>query len=964
VSADRWGQVQELYHATRERQPSLRAEFLAQACPNDAELRREVESLLAHEGQADGLLESPVWKHVGPGDNTSAPTAMAAGSELGVFRIVELLGVGGMGEVYRATDTRLHRDVAIKVLPSEYARQPEWLSRFHREARALAALNHPCIAAIYGLEESGGICALAMELAEGATLAARMARGPVPLASSLAIAKQIAEALEYAHEKGIVHRDLKPANVKITREGAVKVLDFGLAKATQRSDAPDDLTAEPTVTATKAGTVLGTPAYMPPEQAKGDLVDRRADIWAFGVVLFEMLSGRRLYPQASMTETLAAVMRDEPRWKELPANTPAAVRRLLERCLEKDAKRRLRDIGEARIAIEDCLAGKVDAAGLERTPKRRLNRLAMAAVLAAALVAGVELSRLRFQERPLPAQTVRYRIPVPEGMKLAGSESFSLSPDGKILAYTAADADQILRIWVQPLDSLEPRLLPGTEIRGGDPPPIWSPDSKFLAFDAGGTLKKVDLTGSPPVTICSTTAVVLGGAWSRQGVIIFGNEKGGLMRVPEKGGNAVPLTKMDPTRGERTQGFPTVLPDGRHFLYSRFSSVPENSGVYVGSLDTQFGEQGLRLVVATPYTAQFVPLANGNGRLLFLRDGTVWAQDLDTSRLDLVGEPARVAEHVGAFLGLGWFSASPGGTLVYRNPAEQLFQMAWFDRQGKRLASVGEPTYLGLPTVSPDGTRVAMPIFDGRKMNLWIYDVARGVRKRLTDDPGMADNPLWSADGKRLIFSSSRGGHQDLYQMAASGEGSAELLYASDDDKGPTSWSPDGRFMVYETRGAATGRDVWIVPLEETGMRNAVPLLQTPANESSGAFSPAGRWFAYDSDHSGAYEVYIQEFAPAAPGYLGGAKIQVSRGGGSNPHWRADGKELFYMSQDRTVMSVAVPPGATFQPGVPQRLFRYSKTWRGDPVGDAKRFLFAVPVEHPAPQPFTVVLNWQAELKK
>ena len=326
---------------------------------------------------------------------------MAAGATLGVFRIVELLGVGGMGEVYRATDTRLHRDVAIKVLPAEYANQPEWLSRFHREARALAALNHPCIAAIYGLEESGGICALAMELAEGTTLAARMARGRLPLESSLGIARQIAEALEYAHEKGIVHRDLKPANVKITPEGAVKVLDFGLAKATQQSVATNDLTGAPTLTTTSAGAILGTPAYMPPEQAKGEPVDRRADIWAFGVVLFEMLSGRRLYPQASTTETLAAVIRDEPRWEELPSNTPPAIRKLLGRCLEKDAKRRLRDIGEARIAIEDCLAGKADAAGPERAPKRRLSGVAMAAVLVAAIVvAGVEFARLRFPAPP------------------------------------------------------------------------------------------------------------------------------------------------------------------------------------------------------------------------------------------------------------------------------------------------------------------------------------------------------------------------------------------------------------------------------------------------------------------------------------------------------------------------------------------------------------------------------------
>jgi hypothetical protein len=475
VSTDRWGQIQELYHAALDRHSSNRAEFLSQACPNDPELRRDVESLLAHEGHADDLLESPAWEHVGPNEtDASSPAAIAVGTQLGVFRIVELLGVGGMGEVYRATDTRLHRDVAIKVLPTEYAHQPEWLSRFHREARALAALNHPCIAAIHGLEESGGICALAMELVEGATLAVRIARGPLPQEGALAIARQIAEALEYAHEKGFVHRDLKPANVKVTPEGVVKVLDFGLAKATRQGVAPNDLTAEPTMTATRAGAILGTPAYMAPEQAKGELVDRRADIWAFGVVLFEMLSGRRLYPQQSVTETLAAVMRDDPRWEELPGDTPAAIRTLLGRCLEKDSKRRL-DIGEARIAIEDCLAGKADAHVPKGVSKRRPASVVAAVVLAGFVVAGVELARVRFPARTQPAQTVRYRIPIPEGVRLARSEAFALSTDGKTLAFLAYPvSDNVLRVWVQPLDSLEPRLLPGTEVRGGDPPPFWS----------------------------------------------------------------------------------------------------------------------------------------------------------------------------------------------------------------------------------------------------------------------------------------------------------------------------------------------------------------------------------------------------------------------------------------------------------------------------------------------------------
>jgi Tol biopolymer transport system component len=962
---DRWDQIQEFYHAAMERPPASRAAFVEKACAHDPELRREVESLLGHEGQADSLLENPPWKHVATGESTAAPPAMAVGSELGVFRIVDLLGIGGMGEVYRATDTRLHRDVAIKVLPTEYTQRPEWLSRFHREARALASLNHPHITSIYGLEESGGVCALAMELAEGPTLAALMTRGPISLKNALAFAKQIAEALEYAHDRGIVHRDLKPANIKITPEGEVKVLDFGLAKATQPVSPERSALETATATPTKLGAILGTPGYMSPEQATGTAVDRRADIWAFGVVLFEMLTGQRLYPRSSVTETLAAVMRDEPCWDDLPEETPVPIRRLLKRCLEKDPKRRLRDIGEARIAIEDCLAGRTDAPGLEPAPRRRLSRLAGAGVLAALLlVAGVEFARLRFPERSLPLRTVRFQISVPEGMRLPESESFALSPDGKTLAYLAADTDQVLRVWVQPLDSLEPRLLPGTEILGRfNGAPFWSPDSKFLFYYTGEKLKKVDLTGGPPVSICNCPFPGLGGALTGQGDIILGNGVDGLVRVPEKGGNAVPLTTIDATRGESGHGFPDMLPDGYHFIYLRFSSVPENNGVYVGSIDTQPGGQGIRQLVATRRSVQLLPLPNGNGRLLFLRDGTLWTQDLNTSRLELVGEPTRVAENVGFFKGRGWFAASPEGSLVYRNSARQLLQLAWFDRQGKRLASLAEPMYLGLSTVSPDGTRVAMSVFDGRRTNLWIYDLAHNARKRLTDEPGIADAPLWSPDGKRVIFYSSRGGHEDLYQIATSGEGAPELLYASDEDKHPTSWSPDGKYIVYETAGATTGRDVWLLSLEP-GARPAVPLLQTEANESSGAFSPAGRWFAYDSTSSGKYEVYIREFSPTAEGYLVGPTIKVSKGGGNNPHWRTDGKELFYFSPDRAVMAAAVPPGATLQPGVPERLFRFPNTWQGDPDGDGRKFLFAVPAEHPAPQPFTVVLNWQAELKK
>jgi serine/threonine protein kinase/Tol biopolymer transport system component len=890
-----------------------------------------------------------------------AMPTLETGASIGVYRIECRIGSGGMGEVYRAIDTRLHRRVAIKVLPAVYATDREWLARFQREARVLASLNHPNITSIYGLEESDGICALAMELAEGPTLAGRMASGPISVQDALALAKQIAEALEYAHDRGIVHRDLKPANVKITPEGEVKVLDFGLARAAQPVSPADPAADDATVTATRAGAVLGTPGYMSPEQATGAPLDRRADIWAFGVVLFEMLTGRRLYRGASVTEALAASIRDEPRWDELPGETPAAIRRLLKRSLEKDPKRRLRDIGEARIALEDCLAGKPDIQEPQPVSKRRLPGWAVAAVLVAAVAAGgMGLIRWRFPAAPIPAQPVRYQISLPADFKLPPSQGFSLSPDGRTLAFLANSA-RGSGVWVKPMNALEPRFLPGTDLFFDPPAPFWSPDSKFLVFkSADGKLKKVDLIGSPPVEISSRGGG--GGAWSRAGVIVFGTMTTGLLRIPENGGDPVPLTVLDAARGERIHGGPTFLPDGRHFVYSRASWVVENSGIYVGSLDAAPSEQSLKRLVATPYFAQVVAQPDGNASLLFLRDGTLWMQELDTSRLALTGDPLRVADPIGNYRARGFFSAPAGDALIYQDPRE-LPQMTWFDRKGKRIADVGAPVDLDSPpALSPDGTRLALLLFDSARINLWTLDLARGMRTRLTVDAALQSALLWSPDSKRLVFSSARGGHFDLYQMAASGEGSPELLYSSNEDKAATSWSPDGQFLAYETQSAATGRDIWILPLGGTGKSTAV--LRSNDNEASGSFCPTGRWFAYESDYSGRREVYIKEFSPATPGYLTGPRIPVSTGGGFDPHWRSDGKELFYVAPDYTLMSVALPPGPALKPGVPERLFSRPPTWLGEADSDGKRFLFAVPKEQSVPQPFTVVLNWQAELRK
>jgi eukaryotic-like serine/threonine-protein kinase len=544
------------------------------------------------------------------------------------------------------------------------------------------------------------------------------------------------------------------------------------------------------------------------------------------------------------------------------------------------------------------------------------------------LYVSIRVTRMRSSSPPLRTQTVRFRAPIPERLHLGRAGGFSLSPDGTTLAYLAGGDDGVLRVWVQSLSSLETRVLSGSEVLGGDPPTFWSPDSKFVAFCSGEKLKKTDLKGGPPQTICSIPGILIGGNWNREGVIIFGRNTGGLMRVAANGGDAVPLTTRDATRFERVHGGPSFLPDGRHFLYSRFSSVPENSGLYIGSLDAKPEQQGLTQVLATPFGVQFVASPDGNGKLLFLREGTeseLWSQEFDTSRLTLTDEPALVLPHVGHNLAFGFFGASPGA-LVYQNaPGEGIAQMAWFDRHGKPSASFGEPALLySQPVLSPDGSRVAMGKIAGGNVDVWVYDLVRNVNQRLTFNPALEHSPVWSHDGQRLAFSSSRAGHYDLYQIAASGDGREELLYASAENKFPTSWSPDGRYLLYDTHGRETNGDIWVLPLDGPSKRAPVPLMHTRGNEGGGMVSPDAHWIAYVSDDSGIPEVYVQPFIlpTASVDSSAGPKVLVSRKGGRRPRWRADGKELFYDSPNAALMSVPLTVSAAFRPGIAQLLFR------------------------------------------
>jgi len=894
-----------------------------------------------------------------------------SGTHLGPYEIISAIGAGGMGEVYRARDPKLSRDVAIKVLPEAFARDAERMARFQREAKVLASLDHPNIASIYGLEDSGGPRALVMQLVEGPTLADRIKAGPIPVDEAVRIARQIADALEYAHERGIIHRDLKPANVKVSADDTVKVLDFGLAKALESDIASIDISTSPTISrmATMQGVLLGTAAYMAPEQAKAKPVDRRADIWSFGCVLYEMLTGKVAFPGDSVTDTLAGVIRAEPDWSQLPSATPIRVRVLLQRCLQKDPKQRLQAIGDARIALDEVLSGAPEqsSAAAVSVSAPLWRRALPWAVTALTLITLAPVAFLHFREvPPAPAEPVRFQIPPQEKMTLAAGLG-GLSFDGRQLVFAATGSDGIQRLWVRALDSLEARPLPGSESPFYSAV-IWSPDSRFIAFDGTGKLKKIPVAGGPVEIVYDTSrfGLAVGGDWNRDGVIIFGTPGGGLMRVSASGGPASPLTVVDSSRKEFHHNQPQFLPDGRHFIYMRTSTVPGNSGVYIGSLDAKAEDQSSKQVLATLYGSAFVPSSDpGWGHLLFVQERTLMTQRLDTGRMELSGEPVALAEGVGTFLDGAFFSAA-NNVLVYRTSSSGNSQLTWYGRQGQTLGTAGETTDLfdGIE-LSPDGTRVAV----SRDLAIMLLEFSRGTTTRFTFGHANSYAPIWSSDGNRIIFASNREGHFDLYEKPASGATDEELLLKSDQSKFPSSWSRDGRFLLYTGNDSKTGNHLWVLPLERD--KKPFPFLRTEFNENDGSFSPDGRWIAYSSDESGRDEIYVRPFSPDLNGTAsGGGRWQISNGGGVNPHWRGDSKELYFLGSDGKLMAVEVSGNPTFRAEAPRVLFQAPpqlviplfSSW--DVTQDGKRFLFPAPAAPSVQAPITVVLNWPSLLKK
>jgi serine/threonine protein kinase/Tol biopolymer transport system component len=897
---------------------------------------------------------------------------VAAGTKLGPYEITGAIGAGGMGEVYKAHDTKLGRDVAIKVLPEAFAHDPERLSRFQREAKILASLNHPNIATIYGLEQSNGTSYLVMELVSGDTLAERIKReGAVPIEEALGIAKQIAEALEAAHEKGIIHRDLKPANVNVTPEGKVKVLDFGLAKAFAGDVADSNLSESPTLSAiaTMQGVILGTAAYMSPEQARSKSVDKRTDIWAFGCVLYELLTGRQAFEGEDITEILAAVVKTEPDWSRLPESTTPAIRMLLRRCLRKDKHQRFHDAADVRIEIEEAMTWIAEGGSQTATPapiveRRKIRERVAWAVAAIAIVATLALAFVHFRETAPQQPSGRFEVLPPQKSTIL---ELKLSPDGRHLAIVASEAGQT-RLWVRPLDSLQALALSGTEDATF---PFWSPDSAFIGFFAHGKLKKIAATGGSPQILCDATAG-RGATWSTEGVILFApNISGALYRVPAEGGNPAPVTKLAASGTAESHRFPEFLPGGSRFLYVSAAEQPETTGIYVGSLD---GMQPVRILPDNAHAVYVPPTAPGSyGYLLFSRETTLMVLPFDANRLRAVGDMFPVAEQVGNLLitGNAAFSASTNGVLAYwtGNTLVRNRQLVWVDRTGKQISSITKSASILLSALSPDEKTIAMVRSSDNGFDIWLQDLGRGSISRFTFGLGFNRFPLWSPDGGRIVFESNLPSaiRYDFYEKPVSGAGKEELLLHAGINARPTDWSPDGKYIVYSEYTDKTNNDLWLLPLQ--GDHKPIPYLQSPFNEVAGQFSPDGRWMAYASDESGEYQVYVQAIPPA------GAKWQISTAGGIFPRWRRDGKELFYVAPDQKVTAVPIKtagsPSAPFEAGTPQPLFAIEPALNVNlfpyqPVADGQRFLVNAQAsgEATAATPIIVVLNWTAGLKK
>jgi serine/threonine protein kinase/Tol biopolymer transport system component len=897
---------------------------------------------------------------------------VSPGARFGPYEILGPLGSGGMGQVYHARDTRLDRFVALKILPPELADHPGRRERFEREARAISALNHPHICAVYDVGDQNDLAFLVMEYLEGETLAHRLVRGPLPVEQVLGYAIEMADALDHAHSQGIIHRDLKPSNVMLTRSGT-KLVDFGLAKLrTSEPTPPFSTLSMPKARITTEGTILGTVQYMAPEQLEGKTVDARTDIFAFGALVFESATGRKAFEGTSQASLVAAILQiAPPPISALGPTVPPALDHVISRCLAKDADQRWQTARDLKLElswIAEQMGSPASpalpaAGGRGLRPERSLRqRLAWsAAAIVSVAVATVALTISLWSRKP-DDDVMRLSVPLPAGAVIVPHEirtDLALSPDGRHVAFVLTTEGRT-QLWVRSLDASEPRALAGTD---GAYSPFWSPDNRFIGFAADGRLKKIDPAGGPPSLICESRLEGVP-SWGRDGTILFTKSLDGIYRVSAEGGAPTRVTRLDQSRGETNHLWPHFLPDGERFLYFSTSGIPEEQGarrnIHVATLDG--GEQ--RLLFQADSRVEYVP----PGYLFFVREGSLVAQSFDAKTLRLTGEAVSIADRVHYFRSAAnaGFSASQVGVLAYHAGASTS-RLVWFDRRGNEIGAIGTPGVYGSVRISPQGKQVAVEVVDPRSgtSDVWIHDVSRDAPTRLTSDLGSEADPIWSPDGHQIVFRSDRDGPPDLHRKTSAGLAPAEALLKKAGVQRPTDWSSDGRLLTYTEEDRETGHSLWILPL--VGEQQPRPFLRTRFQEGTATFSPDGHWLGFVSDESGRPEVYV------APVAKTGNKHRISSAGGFAPRWRRDGKELFYIEPGNRFMAVPVTLGDSFEAGAPAQLFRTAspvgftrRNWYAayDVSGDGERFLVNVVVDDATSSPITVILNWAAALKK
>jgi Tol biopolymer transport system component len=851
-----------------------------------------------------------------------------------------------MGVVFRARDTNLLRDVALKVLPDHFADDPDRLSRLHREAQLLASLNHPNIAQVYGLEQIGDSGCIVMELVEGETLAEKLKDGPLRWEDAAEIAKQIAEALAAAHERGIVHRDLKPANIKLTPSGTVKVLDFGLAKAFGDRSAEPSLSSLPTkVSGSVVGGIVGTLGYMSPEQARGKEVDARSDVWAFGCVLYEMLTGKLAFYGETSTDMIARIITGQPDLELLPPDVPVPIRLLLTAALNKNSQQRLQHIGDARLFLDQSILPVSTAAGTAAA-KRDRGKLWIASFVAGLVVAlGIAAAYNRSNATPSPA-VMQFEFGLPD--YFAG---VSVSPDGQHVAYLAQPSDDNRAIWIRPMGSEKAQKLAGTDRTTTSP--IWSPDSSHIAFVADGKLRKIDVNTGAVQTIWEGVSQNIGFSWGSTNTILFTN-KNVIVRVSADGGNPEPVTSLDAGLKETLHAFPSFLPDGNHFAYAIVTSAP-SAEIVLGALD------GKTRTKVMPLGSRLPRLAYAAGYLL-IGGESLTAQRFDPSKFTVEGNPIPIADGIDN----SW-SVSNTGLLFYRKASMTSAnkQLEWFDRAGRQVGQIGAPANYGDVELSPSGDRVAVDMITNNNRDVWMIDIARGVPSRITFDPASEWSPSWSPDGSRIIFASSKSGTNHIYEKSATGVGNEDLVFPGDGNEIPVYWSRDGKHIVFsrlKPQGQA-GVDTWVL---DTSQKKASPFVESPFDKAQARISPDGKWVVYTTNDSGTYQIVVQTFPDPK-----GGKWQITAQGGIEPKWSRDGRELYYLALDGKLIAVPVKTDRGFEAGAPITLFETPLTVsrsqsprdRRYDVAPDGRFLIAVPAGG-APIPVTAILNWTSGLEK